>query len=136
MSATHTKEEIQLSQDRRDAILTFILEYLTGHEIDRRTIGHFAFLGEVFGITVKVKEIVGKTSSAQGRQELCVSLAIAALNLAVSDDPVEATDRQLERQERREADKQFKQSLAAGKEAVEPKKPQSAQASTIAPERR
>src|SRR5260370_9512385 len=104
MSATHTKEEIQLSQDRRDAILTFILEYFTGPEIDRRTIGHFAFLGEVFGITVKVKEIVGKTSSAQGRQELCVSLALATLNLPVSDDPVEATAHKLERQALRESE--------------------------------
>jgi hypothetical protein len=59
--------------------------------------------------------MVGPTSSVQGRQELCVSLALAALNLAVSDEAVEATDRQLERRESRAAQKQFKAAIAAAK---------------------
>lgn len=120
MAATHTKEEVQLSQERRDAILTFILEYFTGPEIDRKTIGHFAFLGEVFGLTGKVKEMVGKTSSIQGRQELCVSIALAALNLALDDSPPEPTAHQLERKERREAAKQWKETVAAAGKSKEP----------------
>jgi hypothetical protein len=112
-----TAEEIRLSQDRRDAILTFVLDYFTGDQIDRRTLAHFAFIAEVFGVNAKVKEMVGKTSSVQGRQELCVSLALAALNLAVSDEPIEATAHQLERRELRAAQKQFEAAVVAAKSA-------------------
>jgi len=112
-----TAEEVRLSQERRDAILTFVLEYFTGDQIDSKTLGHFRFIAEVFCLSAKVKEMVGKTSSVQGRQELCVSLALAALNLAVSDEPVEATDRRLERKERRESSKQFEAAVAAAKPA-------------------
>ena len=124
-----TAEEIRLSQERRNAILTFVLDYFTGDQIDRKTLGHFSFVAEMFGLTKKIKEMVGKTSSVQGRQELCVSIALVALNLAVSDEPVEATDGQLERRERREAAKQFKASLAGKSDAdggacvAEPDKP-------------
>jgi hypothetical protein len=130
MSANqHTAEEIRLSQERRDRIVNFLLEWLTGPDIDRKTLGHFRFIGEMFGLTAKVKEMVGRTSSVQGRQELCVSLAIAALSLAVDDSPVELTERQLERRERREAAKQFEASLAGKRDAdggacvTEPDKP-------------
>jgi hypothetical protein len=112
-----TTEEVRLSQERRDAILTFVLDYFTGDQIVRRTLAHFAFIAEVFGVNAKVREMVGKTSSVQGRQDLCVSLALAALNLAVSDEPVEATDRQLERREARAAAKQFKAAVVAAKPA-------------------
>jgi hypothetical protein len=124
MSATHSKEEIQLSQERRDGIVNFLLEWLTGDQIDSKTLGHFRFVGEMFGLAAKVREIVGKTSSVQGRQELCVSLAVAALNLAVSDEPVRPTDRQLERREARAAAKQFEAAVAGKSEAdAEPVKP-------------
>jgi hypothetical protein len=108
---SHAAEEVRLSQDRRDKILDFLLEWLTGDQIDSKTLGHFRFIGTMFGLTAKVKEMVGRTSSVQGRQELAVSLALAALNIAVSDEPVQATERQLERREAREAEKAFKQSL-------------------------
>ena len=62
---------------------------------------------------------MAKASSIQGRQELAVSIALAALNVAVSDQPVQPTDRQLERRERREAAKHFEASLAAGKPAAD-----------------
>ena len=129
MSDPHTKAEIRLSQERRDGILNFILEYFTGDQISRKDLGHFAFLAQMFGLDAKVKEMVGRTSSLQGRQELCVSLALAALNLAVSDEPVEPTTRQLERIELREAAKQFEASLAGKSDAddgvcvAEPDKP-------------
>lgn len=135
MSANqHTAEEMRLSQERRDRIVNFLLEWLTGPEIDRKTLGHFRFIGEMFGLTAKVKEMVGRTSSVQGRQELCVSLSIAALSLAVDKSPVELTERQLERKERREAAKQFEACLAGkndadggacGAEPVKPVKPPS-----------
>lgn len=124
MSAS--KEEIQLSQNRRDAILTFILEYFTGDQISRKDLGHFAFLAQMFGLDAKVREMVGRTSSLQGRQELCVSLALAALNLAVSDEPIEPTDRQIERRESRSAQKQFEAAVVSAKPAV-------AGASTVKP---
>jgi hypothetical protein len=54
VSAAHTKEEIGLSQERRDGIINFLLEWLTGPDIDSRTLGHFRFIGEVFGLTAKV----------------------------------------------------------------------------------
>jgi hypothetical protein len=109
MSAT--KEEIQLGRDRRDRIINFILEYFTGPEIDRKTLGHFRFIAEMFGITAKVKEMCG-ASSIQGRQELAVTIALAALNVAIDDSPPPPSERQLERRERREAAKQFEASLA------------------------
>jgi hypothetical protein len=112
MSHAHTKDEVRLSQERRDAILTFVLDYLTGDQIDRKTLGHFAFIAATFGLTAKVREMVGKTSSVQGRQELCISLALAALNLAVSDEPVEPTTRQMERKESRDAAKEFERRVA------------------------
>jgi hypothetical protein len=49
------KEEIQLSQDRRDGIINFLLEWLTGPDIDSRTLGHFRFIGEMFGILRNVR---------------------------------------------------------------------------------
>jgi hypothetical protein len=111
MSATHSKAEIQLSQERRDAILNFLLEWLTGDQIDSKTLGHFRFIGEMFSITPKVKEMC-RASSFQGRQELCLSVALAALNLALDDSPPEPSQRQLERRERREAEKQWSKTVA------------------------
>jgi hypothetical protein len=111
VSDPHIKDEIRLSQERRDGILTFILEYFTGDQIDSKTLGHFRFIAEMFGITAKVKEMC-RASSLQGRQELALSIAVAALNVAVSDEPVEPTARQLERKERREAAKEFEQRVA------------------------
>jgi hypothetical protein len=116
MSCSHTKEEIQLSQDRRDGITNFLLEWLTGPDIDSRTLGHFRFIGEMFSITPKIKEMC-RASSLQGRQELALSVAVSALPVAVSDEPVQPTDRQIERKERREADKEFKQRVASLKPA-------------------
>jgi hypothetical protein len=117
MSANqHTAEEIQLSQERRDRIVNFLLEWLTGPDIDSKTLGHFRFIGEMFGINSKVKEMC-RASSIQGRQELAVSIALAALNMAVSDEPVQPTERQIERRERREAAKQFEQRVAGLKSA-------------------
>jgi hypothetical protein len=100
VSMSATKEEIQLSQDRRDRIINYLLEWLTGDQIDSKTLGHFRFIAEMFGITAKVKEMC-RASSLQGRQELALSIAVAALNVAVSDEPVEPTARQLERKERK-----------------------------------
>lgn len=57
VSHAHTQEEIQLSQDRRDKIIDFLLEWLTGDQIDSKTLGHFRFIAEMFGITAKVKEM-------------------------------------------------------------------------------
>jgi hypothetical protein len=105
-----------------------LLEWLTGPDIDSKTLGHFRFIGEMFGINSKVKEMC-RASSIQGRQELAVSIALAALNMAVSDEPVQPTERQIERRERREAAKEFKQSLA-GKAVVRPGKPKNAPVST------
>ncbi|HYZ72583.1 MAG TPA: hypothetical protein VE641_05855 [Chthoniobacterales bacterium] len=70
MSAT--KEEIQLSQDRRDKIIDFLLEWLTGPDIGSETLGHFRFISEMFGIAGKVKEMV-RASSIQDRQELALT---------------------------------------------------------------
>jgi hypothetical protein len=129
VSDPHTKDEIRLSQERRDKIIDYLLEWLTGDQIDSKTLGHFRFIGTMFGLNAKVRDLVGRTSSVQGRQELCVSLALAALNVAVSDDPVQPTERQLERRERREAAKQFEASLAGKSDAdggacvAEPDKP-------------
>jgi hypothetical protein len=120
MSATHSAEEIRLSQDRRDAILTFVLDYFTGDQIDRRTLAHFAFLAEVFGITAKVKEMVKTASSIQGRQELALSLAISALNIALDDSPPEPSQRQLDRRKSRSAAKEFEQRVASLKPAPAP----------------
>jgi hypothetical protein len=129
MSANqHAAEEIRLSQERRDRIVNFLLEWLTGPDIDSQTLGHFRFIGEMFGINSKVKEMC-RASSIQGRQELAVSIALAALNMAVSDEPVQPTERQIERRERREAAKQFEASLAGESDAeggacvAEPDKP-------------
>jgi hypothetical protein len=121
VSEPHTKDEVRLSQERRDGIINYLLEWLTGDQVDSKTLGHFRFIGEMFSITPKVKEMC-RASSPQGRQELALSIALAALNLAVSDEPVEPTARQLQRKESREGEKQFKQSLA-GKAAVKPGKP-------------
>jgi hypothetical protein len=106
-----TPQEIQLSQDRRDKILIFLLEYFTGNEVDSKTLGHFRFLGEVFGIGRKVKDMV-RASSIQGRQELALTVALAALNVCLDDTPQEPTERIIEQRERREAGKQFEVSLA------------------------
>ena len=133
MSDPHSKEEIRLSQERRDGIINFLLDYLTGDQIDSKTLGHFRFIAEMFGITAKVKEMT-KASSIQGREELALSIALASLNVAVSDEPVEPTVRQLERREAREASKQFEACLAGkndadggacGAEPVKPVKPPS-----------
>jgi hypothetical protein len=70
----------------------------------------------MFGINSKVKEMC-RASSIQGRQELAVSIALAALNMAVSDEPVQPTERQIERRELREAAKQFEQRVAGLKSA-------------------
>ena len=113
----HTKEEIQLSQDRRDRIINYLLEWLTGPDIDSKTFGHFRFIGEMFGITGKVAEMT-KASSVEGRQELAISIALAALNLAVSDEPVEPSEGQIERRECRERAKQFEASLAGKSDAA------------------
>ena len=72
---------------------------------------------------------MAKASSLQGRQELAVTIALAGLNLAVSDEPVQPTERQIERRERREAAKQFEAALAGKSDAdggacvAEPVKP-------------
>jgi hypothetical protein len=133
MSHAHTADEIRLSQERRDGIINFLLEWLTGDRIDSKTLGHFRFIAEMFGITAKVNEMA-KASSIQGRQELAVAIALSALNVAVSDEPVQPTERQIERRERREAAKQFEACLAGkndadggacGAEPVKPVKPPS-----------
>jgi hypothetical protein len=118
------KEEIQLSQDRRDGIINFLLEWLTGPDIDSRTLGHFRFIGEMFGINSKVKEMC-RASSIQGRQELAVSVSLAALNLAVSDEPVQPTERQIERREARAAAREFEQRVAVAGKPTTPTKTQS-----------
>jgi hypothetical protein len=112
VSEPHTKEEIRLSQERRDGIINYLLEWLTGDQVDSKTLGHFRFLAEVFGITSKVKDMV-KASSIQGRQELAVTVALAALNVALDDSPLQPT----ERQEARVAAKQFEQRVAVLKSA-------------------
>jgi len=116
MLHAHTTDEIRLSQERRDGIINYLLEYFTGDQIDSRTLGHFRFISDAFAITGKVKELA-KASSIQGRQELAVTIALAALNLAVSDGPVQPSERHIERKERREAAKQFEASLAGRSDA-------------------
>jgi hypothetical protein len=112
----HTHDEIRLSQERRDLVINYLLEWLTGREINSKTLGHFRFIAEMFGVTAKVREMC-KASSIQVRQELCVSLALAALNFAVSDEPVQPSERQIERREAKAAAKQFQAALAAEKPA-------------------
>jgi hypothetical protein len=114
MFHAHTQDEVRLSQERRDGIINYLLEWLTGDQIDSKTLGHFRFLGEMFSINSKVKEMC-RASSLQGRQELAVSVALAALNMAVSDEPVEPTTRQLERKESREAAREFERRVAGAK---------------------
>jgi hypothetical protein len=116
MSHAHTQDEVRLSQERRDGIINYLLEWLTGDQVDSKTLGHFRFIGEMFSITPKVREMC-RASSPQGRQELALSIALAALNMAVSDEPVQPTERQIERWEYREAAKQFEPSLARKSDA-------------------
>lgn len=60
---------------------------------------------------------------------MALSIALAALNAAVSDEPVQPTERQIERKQRREAAKQFEASLVGKSDAdggacvAEPEKP-------------
>ena len=139
-----TTDEVRLSQERRDAILTFVLDYFTGDQIDRRTLAHFAFIAEVFGVNAKARDMVKTASSIQGRQELALSLAISALNIALDDSPPEPSQRQLDRREPRSAAKEFEQRVANFKPApaapvpkpVKPARPLSQESSAVAHRKR
>jgi hypothetical protein len=63
VSDPHTKDEIRLSQERRDKIIDYLLEWLTGDQIDSKTLGHFRFIGTMFGLDAKVRDLAGRTSS-------------------------------------------------------------------------
>jgi hypothetical protein len=65
----------------------------------------------MFSITPKVKEMA-KASSIEYRQELAITIALAALNVALSDEPVRPSERQIERREVRAAYKRFADAVA------------------------
>jgi hypothetical protein len=110
----HSNEEIQLSQERRDRVITALLDYFTGPDVDSKTLGHFKFIGAMFGLDKKVRESC-RASSVQGRQELAVTVAPASLNLAVSDEPLLLPQHVLDKQEAKEAEKEWKEHLTTAR---------------------
>jgi hypothetical protein len=63
-----TPQEIQLSQDRRDKIINFLADWLTGPGMASKTLSHFRFLAEMFGIAEKVKDMVKAASIHRARK--------------------------------------------------------------------
>jgi hypothetical protein len=63
------------------SVINYLLEWLTGTEIDPETLGHFRFIAEMFGLTAKVREMCKSVidpgtagalrQSRPGRAELC-----------------------------------------------------------------
>jgi hypothetical protein len=141
-----SSDEIAAATARRNEIVNALLEVLTGPAFTTRELQHYRFVGEIFQVNSVVQELCSSASSLEGRTELSLSVALAALAIAIDDTPPSPTERVLKRREadkeRREADKQFRASLAgkvkpAG--AVKPavsKRPLSQESSAVAHRKR
>jgi hypothetical protein len=129
-----SSEEALAATARRNEIVLQLLELLTSDSFTTKELQHYRFVGEIFQVNSVVREMCSSASSLEGRTELALSGALAALAIAIDDTPPAPTQRHAERKEARresrDAERAFKQSLA-GKVAVKAPKPQSAQASTI-----
>jgi hypothetical protein len=113
--------EVLTATERRNEVINALLEVLTGPVFSTKELQHYRFVGEIFQVNSVVREMCSSASSLEGRTELALSVALAALAIAIDDTPPAPTQRQAERnearREAREAERAFKQSLAAGKAA-------------------
>lgn len=109
------KEEIAAATAKRMAIVDALLELLTGPEISSQEMARIRFVGDIFKITPVIQELCASASSIQGRQELALAAALAALNVALDDTHPPPSKRVLEAREHREAGRIFKARLNPGK---------------------
>jgi hypothetical protein len=133
-----TPEEIAAATFRREEIVAQLLEFMcdrfTTAELQR-----YRLIAHLFCIEPVVAELTADSSTLAARTEKALAIAMCAMAVAMDDSkpatPQRILQRNAARKESRDAEKVLRESLIA-KVAVKPGKPQSAQASTIAPERR
>jgi hypothetical protein len=113
--------EVLAATARRTEITNALLELLTSDAISTKELQHYRFVGDIFSIAPVIQELCSGSSTIEARTEKALACAMAALAIAIDDTPPAPTERQLarreERREAREAERAFKQSLAAGKGA-------------------
>jgi hypothetical protein len=112
-----SRSEVTAATARRNEIVNALLEVLTSDAFTTKELQHYRFVGEIFQVSSVVRKLCSSASSLEGRTELSLSVALAALAIAIDDTPPGPSERVLKRREAREADKAFKRSLAAGKSA-------------------
>jgi hypothetical protein len=117
-----SSEEVLAATERRNEIINALLEVLTGPVFSTKELQRLRFVSEIFAIAPLIEELCASASTIEGRTELALAAAMCALNITMDSDPPAPSQRVIERREAREAEKQFKESLA-GKVAVKPGKP-------------
>ncbi len=118
-----SSEEVLAATERRNEIVLALLEVLTGPVFTTKELQRLRYVSEIFAIAPVIKELCASASTIEGRTELALAAAMCALNVAIDDKPPAPSQRVLERSERKEAEREWKQSLNSGKAAVKIPKP-------------
>ena len=111
-----SSEEVAAATARREEIVNGLLELLTRPLFSTKELRHYQAVSAIFGVEPVVRELTGVASTLEGRTELLISVAMAALQIAIDSTPPAPSQRIIERREARresrEAERELKQSLA------------------------